>query len=200
MNYCIKLSVWLCRLWVLLAIASCTPAPTYNPYAEPNSEYLEVLDNDSCWMEICARKTTWEEAYSILEETDFALPEQIEFHRKQNEFVVPMMPTYGTTKVVINYYDNIMNRITLTDFNSNLSLEQVMEVYGEPDWVYEKEVGIGGPAILYGAVFELGYTDIGVTVSVNGLSWGRLDSPTDAGLLDPNFCGDKNLLCRSSYF
>ena len=180
---------------IILGLSSCT-VRTYTPYAEANSDYLNLLDNQPCWKEICPQVTTWNEAYKILEQSELIDIEQI--RQFSNQVDVPFKSErFGESSVTFKLENDIISSLWIdssegphSDKNNQLALKQIIEVYGEPDWVIQEETSIGGGFAGQFSHFAMGYLKTGVTIGVNGLSWAPHEEsspPFDYGILYPNF-------------
>ncbi len=187
-----RITYFLLISFTLLCLTNCSNPD--NIYATANPDYLNILDNHICWNEICPQVSTWDEADTILESLEIIESEKTRYYSAQID--VPFKSDrFHNSSISFYLEDDVVSRIAIFVAGDNsknetyLTLKQVVELYGEPDWVFQEELS-GGDRAGLGIQSILGYSETGIAIYITGLQWyssSEPSPPSDYGILDSNF-------------
>ena len=172
------------HLWLLLLMTlflyACQRLPTFG---NVDLENLRLLDEGPCWKSACPGKTSLEDAFdAFLQQDIFVTPLELEYVRSRNEVYVYFGPEhFGSNGVHLEYADQAIIRRIMIEFNSGLTLSQIIDYFGSPTRTLMTADCVGDIAHpLYS--FNLWYQEQGVSVSTYGYS---SDSATSELLPQP---------------
>lgn len=163
--------------FLILALAILLPGCQHPPkFSEPNPEYLNLLDIGPCWNGICPRQTDMQDAFDRLPTIAVGADlSQLSYIRSRNLVRVPLDPErFGSSRVLIGYIDRTALDIELTGFETNLTLSQIIDYFGDPPWILARAT-CGGDSAVPDYAFVIWYPEQGVSISTGGQ---RVNSPS----------------------
>ena len=153
-------------IFIVFTLSACQGVSSFGT---PDPEYLKLLDIGPCWNEICPEQTSREDAINKLSSLDTVEPAQLEYIQGRNEIALPFdSERFGTSNLRLEYTDQVISGVTITiGSDGNMSLSQIIDYFGTPDWIIATEVCVGDRAVPdYG--FDLWYEENGVSVTTGG--------------------------------
>jgi len=178
--------IWLILLLVVsLVLSGCNRVP--EDWGDPNPDYLNLIDTSTCWNGICPGQTTQKKAEQILQSLTIGGENQVEKTELNSDLILIFdVQRFKGSSVLIKFDDSkqIVESVTINVKGNNLTMEQVVDLLGEPQEVMvEINTGIGDAASTFPSYGML-YTDLGILVW-SGIYGDGLSPETDEIVLHP---------------
>jgi hypothetical protein len=162
-----KIIVCSSTLLLLLTLTGCW----HEPHGNPDPDYLTLIETDPCWQGICPGQTTREEVNQILPTIDFGQPGEI--YELESSNSIRLWFDRGrfrgsSVDVYIKRPVNLVDIVAIDGFRNRLTLGQIVDSLGEPDWV----MAVAGCTDIDLAGFDLWYAEMGIHVTT---TWFQVD-------------------------
>jgi hypothetical protein len=148
-----------------VAMSGCNSVP--EDWGTANPDYLVLIEASSCWNDICPGQTTREEADQLLRAVTFGEEIEVDNRDSENSLVLSLDNHQfegSWVRVKFDMSGQVVRSVRIILGKNELTMEQVVNVLGEPQQVVVEAHSIGDSAASY-ISYEMWYPELGLFVS-----------------------------------